>query len=520
MIRIALLIWLLCIYAGLLGQTTFSKLYWNYPYATFGTGINIDDEYIYLTGTGTSYIDGNLYPNRFFLRTNLHGEMQLIKFLSSDIFNSWHGRYSGGLEFLPDSTLVVSGYYSKYDTLFPPGNTQHIGALYRYNKLGDTINTNLFEGNSYTEFFRLAVYNDNIFIGGFTTDTFYNGLFGYLIHTDSIGSLFWESKLGDGLHDEITGLVDINDEGNLISGGAIDVSGSDLFSLNNGKIYKLDSSGNEYFSKEIGTPGDDSEIEVKVSKNGQSYIVRQYIDTVINEGDYAYVQYIGKTDTNLNFIWRTFLNDTYYKYIYTLRTFEDGSIVAVGATIVDDTYEPHGYIIKLDSNGTVLWERDYTNNPEGNHYLYDFQKMPDGGYVCSGLGADTIDGVIQSMCWLLRLDSMGCLVPGCDGDPVMNFATATTASIKLYPNPMSAQSTLEINIPANFEVMSGQMLACEVVDMHGIIVDKYSNIYINNPGETIRFNVFRRHLPEGAYLLNIRYGESILGTLSLICVGD
>ena len=94
MIRIALLIWLLCIYAGLLGQTTFSKLYWNYPYATFGTGINIDDEYIYLTGTGTSYIDGNLYPNRFFLRTNLHGEMQLIKFLSSDIFTFEYYRYS------------------------------------------------------------------------------------------------------------------------------------------------------------------------------------------------------------------------------------------------------------------------------------------------------------------------------------------------------------------------------------------------------------------------------------------
>ncbi len=286
--------------------------------------------------------------------------------------------------------------------------------------------------------------------------------------------------------------------------------------LRNGKFSKIDTSGNTYFSKELGNEGDDSEIEVKVAQNKKSFIVRQYIDTVINTGDYQYVSYIGKMDTNGVFIWRTFLNDEYYKYFYTLRTFEDGNIVAVGAKIVDDNYATHGYIIKLDSNGTILWERDYTEYLTGDHYFFDFRKMNDEGFVISGVGIKEIDSTAQSMLWLVRLDSFGCLIPGCDETPIINPPLNEKTPFLIYPNPINNTSTVEINIPDDFQIIPGEKLSLNVFDIAGKLVDRYTNIHVSNPNEVIRFNMYKKNLARGVYHAELNYGGNQLGVLKIV----
>lgn len=502
------------------GQTTFSRLYWNYPYTTLALSICNDANNFYLSGRGSSFVDGSLEPSIFFLKTDLLGAPLKMNHLIGDGTYNFRDGFASSSVLVNDTVLYVAGYYSKYNALFPPWFREHNGMLYAFNLEGDTIFTKKYVGDGDTEFSRLIFDGNNLILGGDTRDTIdllSVPVPAYLLKVNLSGDIIWDKKLGDGIQEESTGLMDVSSSSQIVTGGTI-LENIDMGSIiRNGKVYKVDALGTMYFSKEIGTPGADTEIEVKVSKNYQSNIVRQNLDTVINEGDYAYVQYIGKTDTNFNFIWRTFLNDAYYKYIYTLRTFDDGSIVAVGGIVVDDTYNVHGYIVKLDSNGTVLWERDYTYNSGSDHYLYDFQKLPDGGYACSGMGADTIDGVMQSMCWLLRLDSMGCLEPGCGEVAINNFTTQEEVLIQLYPNPMHHQASIAIHVPTNLQVVAGQTLECDIVDMQGRVVDHYSNIYINNPGETIRFSIFKRHLAAGTYLVTVRYGNQILGAIDMMC---
>lgn len=514
MIKTVVACWMTLVSLICVSQTTFSRLYWNYPYTSLGLSVAKDYNYIYINGRGASIIDGFNIPNKFLIKTDLAGNPVITKNILSDLFYSYREGYTSGLEFLNDSTLISAGTFTIYDTLFPPFNSQHNGMLYVYNINGDTIFTKKYIGDGYTEFARLVfdIPNEKIFLGWATRDTLISPAYTYLLSLDTIGTVHWEFKGGDGINTEIGGLIDGVSNKMIISGGIITEPDLDR----NGKVYKFDLQGNMYFSKVIGTPGDDSEVEVKVSKNGQSYVVRQYIDTIINEGDYEYVQYIGKTDTNFNFIWRTFLNDKYYKYIYTLRTFEDGSIVAVGATIVDETYEPHGCIIKLDSNGTVLWERDYANVAGSHNYLYDFQKMPDGGYICSGMGGDTIDGVIQSMCWLLRLDSMGCLIPGCDEVSVPDIAVNSETYLSIYPNPFGDAGTVEVHLPQDFAINGNQSLRLDIYDMQGRLIDGYSNIYPSNPGETIRFKMYRNTMTAGNYFATLKYGDAILNTIQFV----
>ena len=506
----------LCLTKAVQAQTTFSKLYWNYPATTLGTAIVVNDSNIFVTGRGSSWFDLYLVPNIFFIKTDLQGNQLLAKNVIGDEKNIWADNYTGGLEFVNEYNLIFAGNFFNYDTLFPPFNEEHNGLLYKFNLYGDTLFTKRFIGDGYTEFARL-IYNEEterMYIGHATRDTLSGPGKTYTICTDIDGNLIWEMKGGDGIHTELGGLLDFIDEDHIISGGIVFNDGAD--NLGNGKIYKIDASGNAYFSKVIGTTGYDSEIEVKVAKNKKSYIVRQYIDTVINIGDDAYVSYIGKMDTSGNFIWRTFLNDIYFKYFYTLRTFDDGSIVAVGHKVVNDVAITNGYIIKLDSNGTILWQRDYTEYPTSEHYFYDFRQMPDKGFVISGLGVKAIDDEPQSMLWILRLDSMGCLIPGCDGTPIINPAIIKNAIFKIYPNPVTNTSTVEIKIPDTFSIIPGAQLQLHIYDISGKLVDSYTNIQPHNAGETLRFNLYKHNLAGGMYEAVLMYGEINLGSLKLV----
>ena len=496
------------------GQTTFSKIYHNDPYTNLGGAIAVNDTSFFITGRGQTTLGGFPYAIMFFLRTDYEGNQQAVNYVIGDSANVYRESFVGGLEFIDDTALSVSGRFYQYDTLFY-FNEESNGLLYKFDLNGDTIFVNRYIGDGRAQFASL-IYdsnNETIYLSGSTLDTVEFDEAAYLVATDINGNILWDDKQSILGKYEFGGFLSLFDNGNIISAGGI----YDDDIVRNGKFYKTTPSGAAYFSKEIGTEGDDSEIEVKVAKNQKSLIVRQYIDTVINAGDDPYVTYIGKMDTSGNFIWRTFLNNIYYKYLYTLRTFEDGSIVAVGFTMLDETFATYGYIIKLDSNGTVLWERTHAVGDSVGQYLYDFQQLGDKGYVISGYGVDEYEGEMLGGCWLLRLDSMGCLVPGCSDVPIIDFTPETRDNIlTIFPNPVAETTVAQITIPQNFIIEPNQNLTLTIFDINGKVVDEYSNISVNNHGEVIRFYLHIKNLAKGIYPSVLTYGNAFLDEMKII----
>lgn len=117
----------------------------------------------------------------------------------------------------------------------------------------------------------------------------------------------------------------------------------------------------------------------------------------------------------------------------------DGAFVASG--IYQEQGPPYRYmgvLMKFASNGDSLWMRTYQHPPlQGSfsvHWLRHSIEDPDGSIVATG---SCNDG--QQDLWVIRVDSFGCLVPGCQlydhiaeqprlpGEPKLN--------ILLYPNP-------------------------------------------------------------------------------------
>lgn len=86
-----------------------------------------------------------------------------------------------------------------------------------------------------------------------------------------------------------------------------------------------------------------------------------------------------------------------------------------------------GCLVKTDFSGNLLWKRYYNTYTSPQTFI-DFQQTSDGGFILAGLSNPS-----PWNAWLVKVDSLGCEVAGCDGVgiPVQH----SEETINLFPNP-------------------------------------------------------------------------------------
>lgn len=134
-----------------------------------------------------------------------------------------------------------------------------------------------------------------------------------------------------------------------------------------------------------------------------------------------------------------------------------------------------GCLLKLDANRDSLWRRTYTcydNPPEiqfatfAKHYLLDSKRTPDGGFVCSGWieqQQQDPNPFLQTP-WLFKVDSLGCLEPGCQDVNVSEIVIGLQNTMSVYPNPTTDIANISFNLPAGFHEMNTELV---VINMQG-----------------------------------------------------
>ena len=121
---------------------------------------------------------------------------------------------------------------------------------------------------------------------------------------------------------------------------------------------------------------------------------------------------------------------------------QNGSGFIIAGMIAEDlpgvnTAEVRGWIAKISNDGDSLWKREYVvlDNGFNHHEIYDMKETPDGGLIICGESRDRTPGVdTPQQAWLMKLDSFGCLVPGCQLIDATEEAQAQ-GTLLLYPNP-------------------------------------------------------------------------------------
>jgi putative intracellular protease/amidase len=281
------------------------------------------------------------------VKTDNKGEMEWFR-----TYGGAGAEYGNACLCLPDGYLVA-GYTASM------GSGSKDVCVIKLDKKGKEIWFRTFGGSSWDVGTALCESGDGDFYVCGYTHSFGKGEEDvYLIKIDINGNELWSKTFGGDRLDMANSISRTKDGGLLI--GA--TSGS--FS-NNTDFYliRTDSSGNEIWSKTYAAEGTRGHAfdwcNAMVGTRDGGAILTGYSDCQ----DVMDIHVV-KTDSEGNEIWsKTLGNKPFYDFGNAVMEMTDGSCIIAGTTksIVDtkDIYNNDVYLLRLDSEGSVLWEKSF-----------------------------------------------------------------------------------------------------------------------------------------------------------------
>jgi len=192
-----------------------------------------------------------------------------------------------------------------------------------------------------------------------------------------------------------------------------------------------------------------------------------------------------------------FQDHMFPQQIFKLVKTSDGGFIAVGQHIDGDNGPsegwPIGYMLKLDENLNEHWYRYYVPSVwEGMgrwNNLTDVVENDNGTYTAVGLiytntGDGPQNGFIQDT-YILTVDSLGCLVEGCDVG-ISEFEYS--GGLSVYPNPASESVTIQFPSRHNWTI--------RISNAQGLFVFEEKKI------QSLHTTVSVESLPSGIYFLH------------------
>jgi len=240
----------------------------------------------------------------------------------------------------------------------------------------------------------------------------------------------WDARFGGNGTDVLSCFKQTKDGGYILGGFSYCGMGGDKSQANWGSddywIVKIDAIGNKQWDKDFGGVNDDVLFSLQQTSDG-GYILGGSSSSGIGgdktqptwggTGDYDY--WIVKVDSNGTKQWDKDYGGTGIDYFHSLQQTTDGGFILGGYTgsgiSGDKTQATKGiydyWIIKIDSNGTKQWDQDFGGI--GFDYFATLQQTTDGGYILGGSSASGIGGDKTQMSWgghdywIVKIDSVG-----------------------------------------------------------------------------------------------------------------
>ncbi len=217
----------------------------------------------------------------------------------------------------------------------------------------------------------------------------------WLIKTDANGTMQWNQTYGGTGDDEVSALIPTIDGGYALTGYTTSYgSGMDDFWL-----VKADSFGKMQWSQTYGGVEDDGATCVVQASDG-GYAIVGYTNS---SGAGSYDFWLVKTNTNGTMLWSHAYGDTGDEFAYSVVQISDGGYALAGPTDSYGTGDVSFWLVKTDANGNMQWNEAYGGS--GDNEAYSMIQTSDGGYALAGFtdsyGAGSYD------VWLVKTDSSG-----------------------------------------------------------------------------------------------------------------
>jgi len=512
---------LICAPLFTLGQT-FSTVY-NNPFISNGSGsgfsIFLEPDTLIVIGNMAVQETGGT-GNSFLLKYDLNGLLLEENFWDPELnsFSSTAGLW-GGADFTqdPDSSFI-SITYNEFDNT----DFDNIIAMPMIQILDQYGNEIIREEIEYepdgTSIIGIKSKNPNehLLYGSVWDDPGVGALTnnGLLLNCNSAGETNWVQR-----YDSVAGVrfMDVFPDGSTILGGYVywgGTGGGGPFNSSDQIIIKTDEIGNEKWRYIFGSIGSEGYCPVLASSSGDIIVAGKRNNFSSTNQGALWVQRIQDNGNSYEITDEILMdeNNMYNDYIsYGIKEVLDGTFVGYGFGELPYDEEllespERGFIYKVDQNLDSLWTRYYghfTDESDTEGYFYDMVEGPDSCLYLTGSSERGFESGLIGLgnVWLVKLDQHGCLEPGCHliEDTTDNIVQiiGLQNSLKVFPNPVRENFTLQIELPPEFSPPSSSVI--KILDMNGREVKQ---IQLNNIGHQHTEQINVSELAAGAYTLH------------------
>jgi Secretion system C-terminal sorting domain len=452
---------------------------------------------LYSSGVGASVeeIDG-----KYHIYSNIGDSLYKYAIHVIDI----DGEVLDSAKFYSDSVAVFNGYSNTSDAYLGGvvsagtvnyGNGLKNGLIIKWDNSADTLATKkIFPTADYSVVIlqqAKAVSDGFVAIGSISDGAAIEKIL--LVKTDFELNEVWRMEYGSSAAPHAGYSVEQTPDGGFLIGGVRKVPDSW-----DHVVIKTHSDGTQQFLRYYGNDYKCYYAMVSNSLDGNYYFGGRL--QISENDDFSQVC---KLDTDLDTIWcKVFGNYGPDCRVNSLKLLPDGNLIVCGMD--RSNFTMFGYILKIDSDGNEIWYRKYAQTHGNWCFFQDVIATSDGGYFLTGSLFPEID--LTQDIWGMKLDDMGCLVPGCDTLTSVNNVNELVG-FSVYPNPATELLNIYVSIPVNTgsrNAFDGSVFF-ELVDIFGSVVKSFSPEITDT---TYMLDV--ADLPAGVYLLNLLFeGEFV-----------
>jgi len=216
----------------------------------------------------------------------------------------------------------------------------------------------------------------------------------WILKLDSSGMIQWQKTYGGINQDDGAGIEQTSDGGYVVVGDTQSFGAG----TNDAWILKLDQNGDVQWQKTIGGSGADYAFSVKQTPDDG------YIISALTFSFPSYDFWIIRLDSSGNVVWQKLYGGPNDDLVYSVNLTSDGGFIVSGATDSFGTGLYDIWVLKLDSSGTVQWQKTY-GAPNTDEYSIGTQETTDGGFILVGSSGNPNDDSSEII--VLQLNSNG-----------------------------------------------------------------------------------------------------------------
>lgn len=290
----------------------------------------------------------------------------------------------------------------------------------------------------------------------------------FVIRTDAQGNELWTHTYGGPWNDYLLSIA-VSSDTVVFAGGLRRISNTNQQFW----VQRLGASGDVTWEKVWGGAYAESTAAISLAANGDVLVggAFDYVTTLSRR----YLARLSATDGS--FVWQyQYGPETYDCALQTVKEIMPSlDLIACGSGAGPNA-QVYGTLLRTTSEGDSLWMRFYQYEapgaPSSSGLLRDVTPTPDGGFIAVG-SAFAVNGVYSQDVWAFKVDSMGCLEPGCHLlTGIESQVTNLKGALTVAPNPVRSGEAVQVSISLPPSITPQGPLRLTVVSSEGRVVQE------------------------------------------------